>query len=104
MHWDHEPEADWKVRQPAGWKACATRGTVDARRSTFLRILYPVKLMFKEFKTFIIRGNVIDLAVGLIIGAAFGKIVTSFVTDVLTPPLGKLMGRIDFSQLVIDLS
>lgn len=55
--------------------------------------------MFQEFKQFIMRGNVIDLAVGVIIGAAFGKIVTTFVEGVLMPPLGLLLGRIDFSSL-----
>ena len=60
--------------------------------------------MFKEFKEFIARGNVIDLAVGIIIGAAFGKIVTSFVSDVLMPPIGLLMGKVDFSNMFIDLS
>jgi large conductance mechanosensitive channel len=55
--------------------------------------------MLKEFRDFIARGNVIDLAVGVIIGAAFGKIVTSLVEGVLMPPLGLLLGRIDFSSL-----
>jgi large conductance mechanosensitive channel len=60
--------------------------------------------MFKEFKEFIMRGNVVDLAVGIIIGGAFGKIITSLVGDVLMPPLGKLMGNMDFSGLFINLS
>jgi large conductance mechanosensitive channel len=60
--------------------------------------------MFKEFKAFIMRGNVIDLAVGVVIGAAFGKIVTSFVEDILMPPIGRLTGRVDFSNLFINLS
>ena len=60
--------------------------------------------MFKEFKEFAMRGNVLDLAVGVIIGAAFGKIVTSFVNDVLMPPIGLLVGKVDFSNLFIDLS
>lgn len=60
--------------------------------------------MFKEFKEFAMKGNVLDMAVGIIIGAAFGKIVTSFVTDVLMPPLGLLLGKMDFSSLFIDLS
>ena len=60
--------------------------------------------MFKEFKEFALRGNVIDMGVGIIIGAAFGKIVTSFVGDVLMPPLGLLMGNVDFSGLFVDLS
>jgi large conductance mechanosensitive channel len=60
--------------------------------------------MWKEFKEFIMRGNVMDMAVGIIIGAAFGKIVTSFVNDVLMPPLGLLLGKVDFTNLFISLS
>ncbi len=60
--------------------------------------------MLKEFKEFAMRGNVLDMAVGIIIGAAFGKIVTSFVSDVLMPPLGLLLGNVDFSSRFIDLS
>ena len=60
--------------------------------------------MLSEFKEFAVKGNVIDMAVGIIIGAAFGKIVTSFVSDLLTPPLGKLTGNVDFSNLFISLS
>ena len=60
--------------------------------------------MYKEFKEFIMRGNVIDLAVGVVIGAAFGKIVTSFVEDILMPPIGLLLGNVDFSNLFINLS
>lgn len=60
--------------------------------------------MLKEFKEFAMRGNVIDMAVGIIIGAAFGKIVTSFVGDVLMPPIGLLMGNVDFSNLFLNLS
>ena len=60
--------------------------------------------MFKEFKEFTLRGNVIDLAIGVIIGAAFGKIVTSFVNDILMPPIGLLLGKVDFSNLFINLS
>src|ERR1700735_5647989 len=60
--------------------------------------------MFKEFRDFIMRGNVLDLAVGIIIGAAFGKIVTSLVNDILMPPLGVVLGKVDFSNLFIDLS
>jgi large conductance mechanosensitive channel len=59
--------------------------------------------MFKEFKEFAMRGNVLDMAVGIIIGAAFGKIVSSFVADVIMPPLGLLIGKMDFSQLFIPL-
>lgn len=60
--------------------------------------------MFKEFKEFISKGNVADMAVGIIIGVAFGKIVTSFVSDILMPPLGLLLGKMDFSNLFINLS
>lgn len=59
--------------------------------------------MIKEFKEFAMRGNVVDLAVGVVIGAAFGKIVTSMVSDVLMPPIGKLMGGVNFSDLFINL-
>jgi len=55
--------------------------------------------ILKEFKTFALKGNVLDMAVGIIIGAAFGKIVNSLVSDVLMPPLGMLLGKVDFSQL-----
>ena len=60
--------------------------------------------MMKEFKEFAVKGNVIDLAVGVIIGGAFGKIVTSFVSDIVMPPLGMAMGKVNFSDLFIDLS
>lgn len=60
--------------------------------------------MLEEFKKFAMRGNVIDLAVGVVIGAAFGKIVTSLVEDVIMPPLGLLLGQVDFSNLFLTLS
>ena len=59
--------------------------------------------MLKEFKDFAMRGNVVDMAVGIIIGAAFGKIVSSLVADVIMPPIGMLMGSMDFSDLVLAL-
>jgi large conductance mechanosensitive channel len=59
--------------------------------------------MLKEFRDFAARGNVIDLAVGIIIGAAFGKIVTSAVNDLIMPPIGMLLGRVDFSSLFVAL-
>jgi large conductance mechanosensitive channel len=59
--------------------------------------------MLKEFKDFAMRGNVVDLAVGVIIGAAFGKIVSSLVEDVLMPPIGRLLGHVDFSGLFLAL-
>ena len=61
-------------------------------------------VMVDEFKKFVMRGNVVDMAVGIIIGAAFGKIVSSFVSDVLMPPLGLVLGKVDFSNLFINLS
>jgi large conductance mechanosensitive channel len=60
--------------------------------------------MLKEFKEFAMKGNVIDLAVGVIIGAAFGKIVSSLVSDVIMPPIGLLLGHVDFANLFIPLS
>lgn len=60
--------------------------------------------MLKEFKEFAMKGNVLDMAIGVIIGGAFGKIVSSMVSDVLMPPIGLLMGKVDFSSLFIDLS
>jgi len=60
--------------------------------------------MLREFKEFIARGNVIDLAIAVVIGAAFGKIITSFVEGVLMPPIGLLLGNVDFTNLFIDLS
>ncbi|HQF41797.1 MAG TPA: large conductance mechanosensitive channel protein MscL, partial [Ignavibacteriaceae bacterium] len=59
--------------------------------------------MIKEFKEFAMRGNVVDMAVGIIIGGAFGKIVSSFVTDVIMPPIGILLGGMDFSKLSITI-
>jgi len=59
--------------------------------------------MIKEFKAFIMRGNVVDMAVGIVIGAAFGKIVASLVNDVLLPPIGLILGGVDFSNLFITL-
>ena len=60
--------------------------------------------MLKEFKEFAMRGNVLDMAVGIIIGAAFGKIVASLVDDIILPPIGQLLGKVDFSGLFINLS
>ncbi len=60
--------------------------------------------MLKEFKEFALRGNVVDMAVGIVIGAAFGKIVSSLVTDIVMPPIGVLMGNVNFSGLFINLS
>jgi len=60
--------------------------------------------MLNEFKEFAMRGNVVDMAVGIVIGGAFGKIVSSFVNDVIMPPIGMLMGNVDFTNLFIDIS
>ena len=60
--------------------------------------------MFKEFKAFAMRGNVLDMAVGIIIGAAFGRIITSFVSDIIMPPLGLIIGKVDFSSLFFNIS
>lgn len=60
--------------------------------------------MTQEFKTFIAKGNVLDLAIGVIIGAAFGKIVSSLVDDIIMPPVGKLLSKVDFKELYINLS
>jgi large conductance mechanosensitive channel len=60
--------------------------------------------MLKEFKDFALKGNVLDMAIGVIIGGAFGKIISSLVSDVLMPPIGLLMGKVDFSSLFINLS
>ena len=60
--------------------------------------------MWKDFKAFLLRGNVVDLAVGIVIGAAFGAIVSSFVKDILMPPIGLLLGKVDFANRFITLS
>lgn len=60
--------------------------------------------MWKEFKTFVMRGNVLDMAVGIIIGVAFGKVVNSLVNDIIMPPIGKLLGNADFSNFFVALS
>ena len=60
--------------------------------------------LLKEFRAFISRGNVVDLAVGVIIGAAFGKIVSSLVSDIIMPPIGLILGKVDFSNLFVSLS
>jgi large conductance mechanosensitive channel len=81
------PESD---RFPVRWESCISK----RRRAA----------MLKEFKEFAMRGNVLDMAIGIIMGAAFGRIVSSFVADVLMPPLGLLMGGVDFSNKFLTLS
>jgi len=60
--------------------------------------------MLREFKAFVLRGNALDLAIAVIVGASFGKIVTSLVNDIIMPPLGLLLGKVDFSSLFVSLS
>jgi len=60
--------------------------------------------MLREFRDFAMRGNVLDMAIGIIIGAAFGKIITSLVSDILMPPIGLVLGQVDFSNLFLNLS
>lgn len=60
--------------------------------------------MLREFKTFLMRGNVVDLAIAVVVGAAFGAIVTSFVNDLLMPPIGLLLGRVNFADMFVSLS
>ncbi len=60
--------------------------------------------MWKEFKAFAMRGNVVDMAVGIIIGAAFGRIITSLVNDIIMPPIGLVLGHVDFSSLFVNIS
>ena len=60
--------------------------------------------MLREFKAFIMRGNVVDLAVGIVIGAAFGGVVSSFVNDLLMPPIGLVIGRVNFADLFVSLT
>jgi large conductance mechanosensitive channel len=67
-------------------------------------VIYTEENMLKEFKEFALRGNVVDMAVGIIIGVAFGKIVSSLVNDVIMPPIGLLLGGADFSDLFLQLS
>src|SRR6476469_912224 len=72
-------------------------------RSPLLHLSRP-EPMLREFKAFVMRGNVLDLAIAVILGAAFGKIVTSFTNDILMPPLGLVLGKVDMTNLFIDLS
>lgn len=67
------------------------------------KVSLPKVKLIDEFKAFAMKGNVVDMAVGIIIGAAFGKIVTSFVNDIIMPPLGLLVGGVNFTDLVVEL-
>ena len=84
---------------------CRAEGFTTAR--DWITMVQPGReegAMWKEFREFAMRGNVIDLAVGIVIGAAFGKIVSSLVNDIIMPPLGLILGQVDFSNLFINLS
>lgn len=70
---------------------------------SFIFLIYSPMSMVKEFREFAMKGNVVDLAVGVVIGAAFGKIVTSLVEDIMMPAIGWVFGKVDFSQLVLNL-
>jgi len=74
-----------------------------SRINNLIKLNWEEETMLKEFKEFAMRGNVVDMAVGIIIGAAFGKIISSFVKDVLMPPIGMLLGNVDFSDLSLTL-
>lgn len=69
-----------------------------------MRRVCEVLIVFKEFREFAVKGNVLDMAVGIIIGAAFGKIVSSLVEDVIMPPIGLLLGKVDFGSLFVSLN
>src|ERR1051325_3582348 len=90
-------ESRHQHRALSQWFATLRERTSACRFSRF--IIKESEKMFKEFKTFIARGNVMDLAIAVIIGAAFGKIITSLVEGVLIPPLGLALGKVDFSSL-----
>lgn len=68
------------------------------------KVVRPTKKLLDEFKQFAVKGNAIDLAVGVVVGAAFGKIITSLVSDIITPPLSLLVGKVNFASLFINLS
>ncbi len=76
---------------------------VPASRVRFSLAAPDMKSFLEEFKTFALRGNVIDLAIGVVIGTAFNNVTNSLVTNIITPPLGLLLGRIDFKDLVVNL-
>src|ERR1700682_1890642 len=81
--------------------------TIRRKRAAGIRHIFDRNqgdAMLKEFKEFAMKGSVLDLAVGVIIGAAFGKIITSFTSDILMPPVGLLVGKIDFANIFINLS
>jgi large conductance mechanosensitive channel len=81
-----------------------TRIAIVAPAETVTRNSLKGETMLKEFKAFAMRGNVLDMAVGFIVGAAFGKIITSLVSDILMPPFGLILGKVDFSNLFYSLS
>jgi large conductance mechanosensitive channel len=77
---------------------------VSCEPTVFIYYQKGENVIWKEFKEFAVKGNVMDMAVGIILGAAFGKIVSSFVSDVIMPPIGLVLGKMDFSELFINLS
>ncbi|HSD12870.1 MAG TPA: large conductance mechanosensitive channel protein MscL [Patescibacteria group bacterium] len=77
---------------------------MDPDISVKKHVVRPTKKFFDEFKQFAVKGNAIDLAVGVVVGAAFGKIITSLVSDIITPPLSLLVGKVNFASLFINLS
>jgi large conductance mechanosensitive channel len=79
------------------------RGGANGRLATVPNTGNPEMGMLKEFKEFAVKGNVVDMAVGIVIGAAFGKIVTSMVSDIVLPPIGLLLGNLPFSELSLTL-
>jgi large conductance mechanosensitive channel len=81
-----------------------TRDIIDLYRYKQNYLFKQEGTLLKEFKAFILRGNVLDLAVAVIIGAAFGKIITSLVSDIIMPPIGLILGHVDFSNLFINMS
>src|SRR5690348_12861630 len=117
-----DPPADVLTVWPDRSKAASPRAALPAlhgpaRRGADARIARAAALphdrrtkpigrgaMLKEFREFAMRGNVVDLAVGVVIGAAFGKIVTSLVSDIVMPPLGLILAQVDFNDLFINLS
>ncbi len=102
------PRPGRRRKHTFSWGACGRNPTVFSQflQTDSTRNQKNVRIMafFKEFKEFALKGNVMDMAVGVIIGGAFGKIVSSLVNDIIMPPVGALLGNTDFSHLRIDLS
>lgn len=97
----------WKIEPLTTWGPSSSNGTFaesDLSLSRKTRTLKRKQKMLNDFKAFIMRGNVVDLAVGVVIGVAFGAIVTSLVNDVVMPPIGMLLGQVDFKELFLSLN